>query len=81
MTLYEFNRLKEKDQFTFLWRHGVFLINITTGPKKYALYQIDTFYVEVRYDFSDNKIEGLRSFLNASQLDMYLSHIKIPLRA
>lgn len=39
------------------------------------LYQLDAFYVEVKYDADGNEILGLRSFLNVNRLEPYLKDI------
>lgn len=77
MTLYQYNQLTRLEQFENLWKKGVFLTNRIELPFKYALYQIDSFYVEVRYDSKENVLMGLRTFSTTNPLEPYLEQIKI----
>lgn len=75
MTLYQYKRLTEADQFDVLWNYGEFLLHRETSLFKFILYQVDGFYVEVRYEVAKNEIVGLRSFFSTSNLDPYLEQI------
>jgi len=72
MTLYEFNLLKEPQQYyQVLNKSGIYLDNHINGSKRFNLYAIDRFFVEVEYNNTENKIVGLRSFKTGSLLDKY----------
>ena len=43
----------------------------------FQLYQIEGFYVEVKYNREENKIAGLKSFISTEQLEPYLRKIKL----
>lgn len=46
-------------------------------PFKYALYQMHSFYIELKYHTEDNDLQGLRTFISTNQLEPYLKNIKI----
>jgi hypothetical protein len=72
MTLYEFNLLKEPQQYyQVLNKSGIYLDNHINGSQRFNLYAIDRFFVEVEYNNTENKIVGLRSFKTGSLLDKY----------
>jgi hypothetical protein len=72
MTLYEFNRLEQPQQYeTVLNGLGVYLDNYINGKQRYNLYAIDKFFVEVEYDAEKNEIKGLRAFKAGELLDKY----------
>jgi len=75
MTLYEFNLLNEEDQYQSVWDNGTFIDSVTSEGFKMALYAIDKFYVEVRYDSESNKIIGLKSFKHGHSMDKYTGDI------
>lgn len=77
MTLYQFNLLPEHEQYTTLWDPRVFIADRILPDYKYLLYQLDSFYAEIKYDHKGNKIESLRTFVNTSQLESYLEAISI----
>ena len=78
MTLYEFKALDETVQYDVLWEEGVFIADRADAGYTLILYQLDAFYVEVKYDADGNEILGLRSFLNVNRLEPYLKDIKLP---
>ena len=75
--MYQFNQLKREDQFKVLWDKGIFL-NDRTDDYRFALYQIEAFYIEVKYDSLVNEIVGLRTFLSTTPLQPYLEKMTIP---
>jgi len=78
MTLYEFKALDQQEQYNMLWDKGIYHTHIVKRGYTLALYQIDAFYVELKYDGDMNKIASLRSFLNTNQLEPYLNNIELP---
>lgn len=77
MTLYEFNRLEEKEQGETLWENGVHITEREDEAHKFILYQIDSFYIEVWYHKKDNEIKKLRTFSSTNQLEPCLPNINI----
>jgi len=78
MTLYQFKTLDEEEQYNTVWNNGVFIAVRISKEDKFLLYQIDGFYVELKYDVNINKIVELRSFGNVSRLEPYLINIPLP---
>ena len=77
MTLYQLNVLDEQSRYQVLWDQGVHIAERVTTEYTLILYQIDGFYVEVKYNQKTNKIEGLRSFGSINRLEPYLGSIEI----
>jgi hypothetical protein len=79
MTPYQFKALKQQEQYQMVWDKGVYLTNRIVDNNRFILYQIDSFYVEVQYNSSENKIISLKSFLSTTLLEPYLNKMKIEL--
>ena len=79
MTLYQFNGLDEMEQHEAIWEHGVHIGERLEGEYKIILYQIFSFYVELRYHIEHNVLKGSRSFSSTEQLKPYLKNIEINL--
>ena len=71
MGIYDFNILREDEQWNTLWDKGKFLTNLKMIDKSFSLYAIDKFFVEVTYDTEDNKITEIKSFVGGETLDKY----------
>ena len=76
MTLYEFNALATDEKALIVW-NGTFIMHREQTGKKYALYSIDNFFVEVCYDPLKNEINSFQSFRTKRLLDNYLNEIDI----
>jgi hypothetical protein len=79
MTLYQFKVLKQQEQYQTVWDSGVYLTDRIVENNRFALYQIDSFYVEIFYNTNENKIISIKSFLSTDLLEPYLDKIKIEL--
>ncbi len=78
MTLYQFNLLDKMEQAEVLWDKAVMVSDRSDETYKYVLYQLDNFYVEVKYHIEYNVIHGLRSFSSTGEpLSPYLNKINI----
>ena len=77
MTVYEYKALDKEQQYNMLWNKGVFLAGRIYKKHNYLLYQIEGFYVELKYN-SGFKILELRSFVNVNRLAPYLRLINLP---
>ena len=77
MTLYQFKALDETEQYNIMCDKGIFLTHIINAGYKFALCQIDAFYIEVKYDGDRNRISGIRTFLSITQLEPYLRSIEL----
>jgi hypothetical protein len=77
MNMYQFNCLDEVRQIELLWSAGVLIGSRQEGFYKILLYQIDSFYVEVFYQYFQGKMVKLKSFTDTDQLEPYLDAINI----
>jgi hypothetical protein len=77
MNMYQFNCLDEVRQIELLWSAGVLIGSRQEGLYKILLYQIDSFYVEVFYQYFQGKMVKLTSFTDTEQLKPYLDAINI----
>jgi hypothetical protein len=77
MNMYQFNCLDEVRQIELLWGAGVLIGSRQEGFYKILLYQIDSFYVEVFYQYFQGKMVKLKSFTDTDQLQPYLDAINI----
>ena len=76
--LYEFNRLSDDQQYSYVFEHGRFLASYVEDEIFTAnLYHTGGFFVEVWYNAADNCIEGCRSFRTHQLLEPYLEGITI----
>lgn len=77
MTLYQFSLLDEIEQAEMLWEKGVFLMTIDDLEHNYILYQLEAFYIEVKYHKQLNVIQSLKTFKTTDLLTPYLHQIDI----
>ncbi|WP_282055677.1 hypothetical protein [Maribacter luteus] len=77
MGLYEYMMLPEEEQWNNLWQNGTFLTHHIETTKKYSLYALYDFFVEVQLDPSISKIVGKRHFKAGETLDKYAGDIDI----
>ena len=71
LTLYEFNVLSDEKQFCLIFNEGIFLDTHYENDKKYALYALYRFFVEVEYEPTKNKIINKVSFVSGEKLNRY----------
>ncbi|TBW28275.1 hypothetical protein [Gramella sp. KN1008] len=76
MTLYEFSRLAKQQQYSIAFNKGTFIEHYFTGYRKFSLYAVEKFFVEVEYSSKENKIIGIKTFKTGKELFKY-SPIKI----
>lgn len=77
MTLFEFDLLDEKEKAHVIWEIGVHLATRFTVLYTIALYQIESFYIEVFFDQQEHKIIKMKSFLSTEPLTPYLKKIDL----
>ena len=77
ITLYEFNSLNEFEKGEALWEYGVHVDERFEGEIGYSLYQLNDFYVEVKYNGGVNAITELTSFSTDTKLEPYFDKIDI----
>ncbi|WP_037316077.1 hypothetical protein [Salegentibacter sp. Hel_I_6] len=56
MTLYEFKSLPEQEQYPKLFNEGEFTTYRLEPNARFALYDLEKFFVEVEYEPKSNKI-------------------------
>jgi hypothetical protein len=78
MTFYQFKALSEYKQYQYIKSKGVIIANRISAAYKFLLYQIDSFYVELKYNLLETKIEVIRCFSGTKDLDPYLGDISLP---
>jgi hypothetical protein len=78
MNLYEFNQLDELEKIETFWVEGQKVGERSGKSVRYFLYQLNDFYVEVKYNMVANVIYAMRSFeCESPYLDVYLLPIDI----
>src|SRR5436190_6697938 len=78
MTLYQFKALSEYKQYEYIKSNGVVIAKRISAAYKFLLYQIESFYVELKYNLFETKIEVIRCFSGTKDLDPYLGDISLP---
>jgi len=71
MTLQAFNELEPFKQYDLVFTRGDFLEYWIDDPKRYVMYSLFMFFVEIEYNRLDNKIIGLVSFEEGKLLYKY----------
>jgi hypothetical protein len=77
MRFADFKSLSIAEQAYLLCQQGVLLAEREADNYVIALYQLESFYVEVYYRSGDNEILKLLSFHSTLLLDPYLQRISI----
>ena len=77
ITLYEFNSLNEYEKGAALWDYGVHVSERFDNEYGYSLYQLNDFYVEVKYNGDINEISKFTSFRNYTMLEPFLYDIDL----
>jgi hypothetical protein len=69
--LNEFSALPDHEQNDIVFQIGECLNIYVQGNKKYVLYAVDLFFVELEYKNLVDKITGKRAFVTGELLDKY----------
>ncbi|MFT7036458.1 MAG: hypothetical protein ACJA2S_004987 [Cyclobacteriaceae bacterium] len=77
MGLYEYMMLSEDEQWNDLWQNGTFLTHHIEPDKKFSLYSLYAFFVEVELDPRTNKIIAKAHFKTGETLDRYAGSIDV----
>jgi hypothetical protein len=77
MTFNQFKYLSEDDQESLLWNKGVELARKRDSLFHYILFQVDGFYMEVKYTLPQRTIMEIACFEDVSILEPYLRYIDI----
>ncbi|GAA0871751.1 hypothetical protein GCM10009117_08970 [Gangjinia marincola] len=71
MTLYEYKSLETEEQFDHLWKQGQYLTQRSTIERRFAVYALHDFFVEIVYDRHSNSIVKHTSFIEGDILNKY----------
>ncbi|MGM1055442.1 MAG: hypothetical protein ACQEWG_06110 [Bacteroidota bacterium] len=71
ISLYEFLVLEDREQFDIVFNKGEFIDLQIDGNKRFALYAIDMFFVEVEYNNRRNIITNKTAFVAGEILNKY----------
>ena len=77
--IYQFAMLNSTDQAQTVWTEGTHISSRAVRQKKYNLYALGNFYVEVLYDSRDHEVKKIKSFKSERLLKPYLSQITLKL--
>lgn len=77
ITLYEFNSLTKNEKVEVLCECAVYLGERPDAVFRIVLYQINNFYIEVKYDTLNNRIKEFQLFISTKLLEPYLKQIDI----
>lgn len=71
ISLYEFLVLSDREQYYIVFNKGEFIDSQIDGNKRFALYAIDMFFVEIEYDDEINIIINKKAFVAGVILNKY----------
>jgi hypothetical protein len=71
----DFIALPAQQQLDTLYYAGNVMANRYEDENIYLLYNIDTFYVELRYDAANNALRQVSAFKSTEQLEPYLPYL------
>ncbi|MEO2081477.1 MAG: hypothetical protein ABGW88_08105 [Leeuwenhoekiella sp.] len=71
LNLYDFKLLSDHEQYDVVFNEGTFIDALIEESTRYALYAVDLFFVEIKYDVARNKIVGKTSFVTGEKLNRY----------
>ena len=78
MTPEKFNALNSLQQANFLWHNGIPVSELYHTKFSCALYQLEDFYVEVKFDPRNLLLHKITGFApNCPVLDQYIKEIDI----
>lgn len=76
MGLYDYMILSEEEQWNELWAKGKFITNLKLIDRKYSLYALHSFFVEVEMT-NEDKIVTKKLFMEGHLIDKYSGNIDI----
>lgn len=71
MSFHDFKNLLQHEQYDLVFTKGDFINYYLKGEIRYALYSLYTFFVEIEYNVSLNRILNLETFEEGLLLDKY----------
>ena len=73
----DFTSLSADQQLDTLYFTGDILANRYEGENIFLLYNLRDFYVELRYDAYNNKLNQVSAFRDTAKLDPYLPYLSV----
>ena len=77
MTFKEYTNLTETDQDWILWSCGVAVAKRSDKLYNYILYQVEGFYIELKFHAGQKKVIAIYSFDDINLIDPYLDELII----
>lgn len=77
MTLYEFNRLNEREKCDIISTHAFQVAERKHGLYQFFLFQLFEFYIESKFHIRESDIRGTRCFTSREIPESYLLQIDI----
>jgi len=77
MLLQEFKYETKQTKKQLILDYGVYIANRVKDQYILLLYQIDSFYAEVFYDYQEEQIGYIRTFNSTEELKPYIKNIDI----
>lgn len=78
MTLYQFNGLARMEKTLVIWMEAVLVANRNDEYYKCLLYQLDDFYIELRFDVYSDVLKEVYGFeANSPHIELFLCNIDI----
>lgn len=71
MTLYDFKLKSDHEQYDIVFTQGDFVDYHIEESKRFALYSLFKFFVEIEYDLRSNEVTGKTSFVEGAILNRY----------
>ena len=71
LTLNKFNDLSDHEQYDLVFTEGQFIDYYLEDNRRFALYALYVFFIEIEYDIKENKIIGKISFNGGDRLNRY----------
>lgn len=73
ISFYDFLNLHDQDQYEIVFNKGEHIEILIEDEKRFVLYAVDLFFVEVEYDNDTGKIVNKRAFVSGEVLNKYFS--------
>lgn len=77
MLIHIFLSLTTLDRAEYVRRNGAYLLCRLEGIFLYKLFELDGYFVEIKLNYQQDKIESVEAFSSTDKLLPYLRHIDI----
>lgn len=76
-TIDRFHRLSRTEQYEAVCDEATYLASRTVETVTFVLYDLDGFFIEVKYDGATDRLPQLIAFATTRRLEPYLREIKL----